>query len=82
MSSTWSGPGHEHDYSILTAFPVKTGGAVVSWTDYRECACGDRVPAAVTEISVPRFGDDGVQRLHAAMKQEPAEPPVPCPEAS
>ena len=36
----------------------------------------------VTEISVPRLGDDGVQRLHAAMKQEPAQAGIGEPEAS
>jgi hypothetical protein len=36
----------------------------------------------VTEISVPRFGDDGVQRLYARMKQEPSEADTPEPEAS
>ena len=32
----------------------------------------------VTEVSVPRFGDDGVQRLHSPMKQpEPGAGPEP-----
>ena len=39
------------------------------------CDTPDRQPGLaqprtyVTEISVPRFGDSGVQRLHAPMKQ-------------
>lgn len=36
----------------------------------------------VTKISVPRFGDDGVQRLRAPMKQEPFEADSLEPEAS
>ena len=32
----------------------------------------------ITEISVPRF-DDGIQRLHAAMKQEPSQAHIPIP---
>ena len=74
MSSTWSGPEHEHDHSIRTTLPAKIGGAVVSWTDYRECACGHRIPATVTEISVPRIGDGGIQRLHSHMPQPEPEP--------
>lgn len=35
----------------------------------------------VTEISGPRLGDDGVQRLHAAMTQEPPEADIGEPEA-
>jgi hypothetical protein len=38
-------------------------------------AAGRREPRAyVTEISVPYFGDGGVQRLHAPMKQPEPEP--------
>jgi hypothetical protein len=57
MSSTWSGPRHGHEHSILIIFPLEIGGKVVSRADYRECACGHRVPAAVTEVPVPRIGD-------------------------
>ena len=36
----------------------------------------------VTEISVPSFGDGGVQRLHAPMlRAEPLPEPEPEPEA-
>jgi hypothetical protein len=52
MSSTWSGPRHGHEHSILIIFPVEISGKVVSRADYRECACGHRVPAAVTEVPV------------------------------
>ncbi len=58
MSTTWSGPRHEHDHSIFTIFPVEIGGEVVSWAGYRECACGHRVPAAGAEVPVPRIGDN------------------------
>jgi hypothetical protein len=34
-------------------------------------------PTYVTKISVPCFGDDGRQRLHAPMKQEPPEANTP-----
>ena len=52
MSSAWSGPLHEHDHSILTTFQVEIGGKVASWADYRTCACGHRVHAALTAIPV------------------------------
>lgn len=58
MSSTWSGPLHEHDHSILTTFQVEIGGKVASWADYRTCVCGHRVHAALTAIPVPRSGDN------------------------
>ena len=74
MSSTWSGPGHEHDHSILTTLPVTIGGVVLSWTDYRECRCGHQVPAAMTEVSIPRIGDGGIQRLRSHMLQPEPEP--------
>jgi hypothetical protein len=74
VSTTWSGPGHEHNHSILTALPARTGEAVMSWTDYRECACGHRVPAAVTEVSIPRIGDGGIHRLRSHMLQPEPEP--------
>lgn len=39
-------------------------------------------PEYVTEISVPSFGDGGVQRLHARMLQpDPLPAPEPEPEA-
>ena len=39
-------------------------------------------PEYVTEVSVPSFGDGGVQRLHARMLQaEPLPEPEPEPEA-
>ncbi len=74
MSTTWSGPAHEHDHTIRTTLPTQTSESVMSWTDYRECACGHRIPATVTEISVPQ-ADDGIQRLRSRMLQ-------PEPEAS
>ena len=40
-----------------------------------EPPAGHREPRAyVTEISVPHFGDGGVQRLHARMKDPGPEP--------
>ena len=54
--STWSGPRHEHHHSIRTTVPVEISGKVVSLVGYRLCACGHRVPAAVTEIPGPRTG--------------------------
>jgi hypothetical protein len=65
MSTTWSEPVHW----ILTALPVQAAGAVLSWTDYRECGCGHRVPAAVTEVFPPRSFNDGIQRLRSHMLQ-------------
>jgi hypothetical protein len=58
----------------LHTLPVTTGEAVRSWTDYRECQCGHRVPAAVTEVSIPRIGDGGIQRLYSRMLQPEPEP--------
>ena len=75
MSTTGSGPVHEHDHSIRTALPAQTAGAIVSWTNYRECERGHRVPAAVTEVFLPRAFDDGIQRLRSHLRQ-------PEPEAS
>ena len=41
----------------------------------QEPPAGHREPCAyVTEISVPHFGDGGVQRLHARMKDPGPEP--------
>jgi hypothetical protein len=41
----------------------------------QEPPAGHREPRAyVTEISVPHFGDGGVQRLHARMKDPGPEP--------
>jgi hypothetical protein len=74
MSTTWSGPGHLHDHSIRTTLPSQTGGPVLAWTDYRECACGHRIPAGVTEVSVPQIGDDGIQRLRSHVLQPAPEP--------
>jgi hypothetical protein len=73
MSASWSGPAHQHEYPIRTTLPVQTAGVVLSWTDYRECACGHRVPDAVTEVSVPLIGDGGVQRLRSHMLQPDPE---------
>jgi hypothetical protein len=74
MSIIWSGPGHQHDHSILTTLPVATDEAVMSWTDYREYQCGHRVPAAMTELSIPQIGDGGVQRPCSHMLQPEPEP--------
>jgi hypothetical protein len=74
MSTTWSGPGHQHDHSIRTTLPAQTGSAVESWTEYRECACGRRIPTAVTQVSVPQLGDGGIQRMHSHMLQPGPEP--------
>jgi hypothetical protein len=57
VSTTWSGRRHEHDHSILTTFSVEIGGKGVSRVGYRECACGHRVLAVVTEVPAPRIGD-------------------------
>ena len=57
MSTTWSGRRHEHDYSILSTFAVEIGGKGMSRVGYRECACGHRVLAVVTEVPAPRIGD-------------------------
>ena len=57
MSTTWSGRRHEHDHSILITFPVEIGGKGMSLVGYRECACGHRVLAVVTEVPAPRIGD-------------------------
>jgi hypothetical protein len=74
MSVSWTGPGHEHDHSILTTSPVTVAGAVMSWTDYRQCACGDRVPAAVTELSSPiPLPRRELQVLHAPMREPEPE---------
>ena len=41
----------------------------------QELSAGHREPRTyVTEISVPHFGDGGVQRLHARMKDPGPEP--------
>jgi hypothetical protein len=70
MTVSWSDPGHQHDYSIRTTIPARTAGAVMSWTDYRECACGDRVPVAVTELSSPVPAPRReLQVLHAPMRE-------------
>jgi hypothetical protein len=74
VSTTWSGPAHQHHHTIRTTLPAQTGETVMSWTDYRECPCGHRIPTAVTEISVPQC-DNGIQRLRSRMLQ-------PEPEAS
>jgi hypothetical protein len=68
MSATWGGPGHQHEYSILTTLPVKVAGAVVSWADYRECRCGHKVPAAV-QTDMPAVRDGSLQRLHALVRE-------------
>jgi hypothetical protein len=73
MSTTWSGPAHKHDYSIRTTLPAQTSETVLSWTEYRDCACGHRIPAAVTEVSVPQLGDGGIQRLRSHMLQPEPE---------
>jgi hypothetical protein len=73
MSITLSGAAHEHDHSIRTTLPAHADGAVLSWTDYRECECGHRVPGAVTEVSVPQLGDGGIQRLRSYMLQPDPE---------
>jgi len=74
MSIVWNGPGHQHDHTILTTLPVTSSEAVMSWTDYRECRCGHRVPGAVTELSAPQIGDGGIQRLRSHMLQAEPEP--------
>jgi hypothetical protein len=75
MSVSWTGPGHEHehDHCILTTSPVTVAGAVMSWTDYRQCECGDRVPAAVTEMSGPAPAARELQVLHAPMREPEPE---------
>jgi hypothetical protein len=40
----------------------------------QEPSAGRCEPTYVTVISVPRFGDDGVQRLHSRMKDPGPEP--------
>jgi len=57
MNSTWSGPAHEHDHSVLTTRPVKISGTVAWWADYRECRCGHRITDGVTDVPAPRTGD-------------------------
>lgn len=74
MSVSWNGPSHEHDYSVLTTAPARNAGAVTSWADYRECACGDRVPVAVTELSSPVPAPRReLQILHAPMRHPEPE---------
>jgi hypothetical protein len=73
VNATWGGPGHGHDYSILTTLPVKVAGTVVSWTDHRECKCGHKVPAAI-QTDVPAVPDSSLHRLHSGMRQAEAEP--------
>jgi hypothetical protein len=74
VSTTWSGPGHQHDHTIRTTLPAQTGKAVLTWTDYRKCACGHRIPATVTEVSVPGIGDDDIQRLRSHLLQPEPKP--------
>lgn len=57
MNSTWSGPGHKHDHTVLTTRPVTISGTVAWWADYRECRCGHRITDGVTEVPAPRIGD-------------------------
>jgi len=57
VGTTWSGSRHEHDHAILATFPVEIGVKTVSWSGYRRCACGHRVPAAVAAVPAPRIGD-------------------------
>jgi hypothetical protein len=57
VSTTWSGRRHKHDHSILTTFRVELGGKGMSRVGYRECACGHRVLAVVTDVPAPRIGD-------------------------
>jgi hypothetical protein len=74
VSVSRNAPGHEHDYSVLTTAPARNAGAVTSWADYRECACGDRVPVAVTELSSPVPAPRReLQILHAPMRHPEPE---------
>jgi hypothetical protein len=40
---------HEHSFSKQLSLPVKIAGAVTGYSDYRECTCGERVPAEVVK---------------------------------
>jgi hypothetical protein len=74
VSVSWNGPGHQHDHSVLTTAPASTAGPVTSWTDYRQCGCGDRVPVAVTELSSPVPAPRReLQILHAPMREPEPE---------
>jgi hypothetical protein len=69
VSTTWSGRRHEHDHSILSTFTVEIGGKGMSRVGYRECACGHRVLAVVTEVPAPRIGDKPYAEMPPRLQQ-------------
>jgi hypothetical protein len=74
VSVSWSGPGHEHDHSIPAMSSISIAGQITSWTEYRQCACGHRVPVASTDICGPVPAPRELQVLHAPMREPEAGP--------
>jgi hypothetical protein len=49
---------------------VRAGGVVTTWSDYP-------VREYVTEVSIPHFGDGGIQRLHSQPLKGKGEKEMP-----
>ncbi len=84
LMTSRSCPDRDSQFGIFEGQPVVEGdsGTLVYNCDLEsEDGCRIRVPrdwlatprTYVTEISVPRLGDDGVQRLYAPMKEPEPE---------
>jgi hypothetical protein len=78
--TTPNGPDRDHQLDIYEHAPVAewdSGALVYDREPGSEDGCFSRVPrdflgtprSYMTEVSVPSFGDGGVQRLYAPMKQ-------------
>jgi hypothetical protein len=80
LMTTPNGPDRDHQLGVYEHQPVAerdSGSLVNDREPGSEDGCFSRAPrdfpgmprSYVTEVSVPSFGDDGVQRLYAPMKQ-------------